>query len=67
MEHVQVRATDELDHGTSRECRGASVQTGIVSTNCSYIYMPGGVLGPALAQKMRLLSLFAKVEQTLQL
>ena len=33
VEHVQMRATDELDHGTSRECRGASIQTGIVLTD----------------------------------
>ena len=32
VEHVQMLATDELDHGISRECRGASVQTGIVPT-----------------------------------
>ena len=66
VEHVQVRSTDEFDHGTSRECRGASVQTGIVPTDCGDIYVPGGVHCSSLAKKTSLLSLFAKVEQSLQ-
>ena len=30
MKNVQVRATDELDHGTFKKCRGEIVKTGIV-------------------------------------
>ena len=52
-----MRATDELDYGTSRECRGTSVQTGIVPPDCGDTYVPGCILGQALAQKTGLLSL----------
>ena len=62
-----MRATDEFDHGTSRECRGASVQTGIVSSDCSDTFVPGGVLFPAFAQETGFMDLLAEVEQTLQL
>ena len=51
IEHVQMKATDELDHGTSRKCRGTSVEIGIVSTDCGDNHVPGCILGPALAQK----------------
>ena len=30
VEHVRLRATEDLDHGACRECLGASVETGIV-------------------------------------
>ena len=66
VENVHMRAIDELDHGTLRERRGASVQTGIVPTDCGDIHVPGGILGPVLAQKTGLLSLLAKVEKCLQ-
>ena len=61
MEHIHVRATDELDHGTSRKSRGSSVQTCIVPTDCSDTYVPCGVLGPAFAQESSLLGLLAVV------
>ena len=66
VEHIQMRATDELDHGTSRECRVASVQTGIVPTDCGDTHVPSGVLCPSIAQEPGLLCLLAKIEQTLQ-
>ena len=66
VEHVEMRVTDKLDHGTSRECRGARDQTGIVPTDCADIYVPGGILGPALAQKTGFVSLLANVEKSLQ-
>ena len=65
MEHIHVRATDELDHGTSRKIHGSSVQSSIVPTDCGYIHVPGCVLGPALAQESSFLGLLAVVEQTL--
>ena len=61
VEHVQMRATDELDHGTSRECRGASVQTGIVPTDCGDTHVPANVLCPSFAQETGLLSIIAEV------
>ena len=57
VEHVQMRATDELDYGSSRDCRGTSVQTGIDPPDCGDTYVPGCILGQALAQKTGLLSL----------
>ena len=60
-----MRATDELDHGTSRECRGASAQSGIVPTDCGDTRVPAGVLCPSFTQETGLLSLLANVEQTL--
>ena len=66
VEHVQVESTEQLDYGTSRECRGASVQTGIVPNHCSDIHVLGGVLCPFLAKKTGLLTLLAKVEQSFQ-
>ena len=66
VEHVQVRSTDELDHGTSRECRNASVETGIVPIHYNDTHVPGGVRCPSLAKKTGLLSLLAKVEKSLQ-
>ena len=44
VEIVQVRATVELDHGTFREYRGATIQTGIVSSDCSDTHVSGCVL-----------------------
>ena len=41
VENVLVCATDELDHGFSRECRGASVQTGIVPSDSSVTHVLG--------------------------
>ena len=49
VENVQLRATGELDQGTSRECRGASVQPGIVPNDCGDIHVPAGVFCPSLA------------------
>ena len=66
VEHVQVRSTDELDHGTSRKCRNASVQTGIVPIDYGDIHVLGGILGLALAQKKVFLNLLAKVKKNLQ-
>ena len=66
MENVQVRATDELDQGTSRERRGASVQPGIVSTNCCDIYVFAGVFCLSLAYEASFLQLLPKVYQTFQ-
>ena len=63
--HVKMRATDKLDHGTSRECRGASVQTGIVP-DCGDTHLPAGVLCLSFAQETGLLSPLAEVKQTLQ-
>ena len=60
-----MRATDELDHGTSRESHGSSVQSSIVPTDCGDIHVPGCVLGLALAQKSNYLGLLVVVEQTL--
>ena len=51
FQHVQVRSTDELDHSTSRECRGASVQTGILHTDFGDSHVPGGVLCTSFAKK----------------
>ena len=50
VEHVQMRAIDELEYGTFRECRRANFQTGIVPTDCNDIHVPGHIHGPALAQ-----------------
>ena len=65
MKNVRVRATDELDHGTSREIHGSSVQSSIIPTDCGDIHVPACVLGPVFAQESIFLSLFAVVEQTL--
>ena len=65
VKNVQVRATNELDHGTSRKCRCASVQTGIDSTDCSDTHLPGGVLFRLVAQETGFLNLLAEVKQTL--
>ena len=62
MEHVQVRSTFELDNGTSREFRGASVQTDIFPTDNGDAHVPCGVLFSSLAQKTGFLSFLAKVE-----
>ena len=51
VEHVQVRATDELDHGTFREYRGTTVQTGIGLTDFGNIHVAGGILSPSLAHR----------------
>ena len=67
VEHVQVRSTDELDQGTSRECRNTIVQTGIVPIDYSNTHVPGGVLCPSFALKAGLLSLLAKVVQSFQI
>ena len=45
VKHVKIRATDKLDHSTSREIRSASVQTGIVPTDCGDTHVPGCILG----------------------
>ena len=50
MENVQVRVTDKLDQGTSRECRAESVQPGIGPTDCGDIHMLAGVLCSSLAK-----------------
>ena len=60
VEHVQMRATDELDHGTFRKCRGTIVQTGCVRIDCGETHMPGCILGPTLAQKTGFLNFFRK-------
>ena len=65
-EQVQMRAIDELDHGYSGEYRGASDQTGIVSTDCGDIHVLGCILRLSLAQKTGFLSLLAKVVKSLQ-
>ena len=49
VENVQMSATDELDKGTSREWRGASVQPSIVLGDCVDINMPTGVVCQSLA------------------
>ena len=49
VENVQLRATDELEKGTSFKCRGASVKPGIVSTDCGDIHVFAGVFRPSLA------------------
>ena len=64
MKNVRVRATDELDHGTSREFHGSSVQSSIITTDCGDIHVPGCVLGLAFAQETSFLGLLAVVEQT---
>ena len=61
-----MRATGELDNGTSGECCGRSIQTGIVVTDYGDTHVPGFILGPALAQQTGFLSLFAKVEKDLK-
>ena len=65
MTNVRVGATDELDHGTSREIHGSSVQSSIVHTDGGDIHVPDCVLGPAFAQESSFLGLLAVVEQTL--
>ena len=60
-----MRATDELEHGTSREIHGSSVQSSIVLTDCGDIHVAGCVFGPPFAQESSLLGLLAVVEQTL--
>ena len=66
LENVEVRATDELDHGTSREFRGTSVQTGIVPTNCGDTHVLAGVLCPSLAQETCFLDFLAEIQKSLQ-
>ena len=66
VEYVQVTSIDQLDHGTYRKCRDASVQNGIVPTDCGDTHVPAGVLCLSFAQKTGLLSLLVKVEQTHQ-
>ena len=61
VEHVQGRSTDKLYQGTSCECRGASVQTGINFTDLGDSHVPGNVFCPSLSKKTGLLSLAAKV------
>ena len=61
VKNVQVRSTDEFDHSTSRECRKASVQTGIVPTDCGDTHVPGNVFCPSVAQETRFLDLLAEV------
>ena len=63
--NVQVRSTDEPGHCTSRECRDPSVQIVIVSTDCGYTHVPGGVFCLS-HNKTLFLSLLAKVEQIFQ-
>ena len=46
-----MRTKDELDHGASRDCRGGTVDTGIVHAECGDSHLPCGVQGPALTQK----------------
>ena len=64
MKNVGVRATDELDHGTSRRIYGSSVQSSIFITDCGGIHIPGCVVGSVFAQKSRIFGLFAVVKQT---
>ena len=66
MENVQVRATDELDQGTFRECRGSSVKPGIVPTDWGDIHVPADVFCLSLAKEASFLHIFAKVDQTFQ-
>ena len=63
VKHVWMRATDELDYGACRECRGASVETGIVPASCGDYHVHGVVRGPALGQEPCLLGLLAEVER----
>ena len=63
--NVRVRATDELDHGTSREIYSSSVQSSIVPTDYGDIHVPDCVFGSAFAQESSFLGLLAVVEQTL--
>ena len=65
VKNVRVRATDELDHGTSCEIHGSSVQSSIVPTDCGDTHVLGCILGSAFAQESSFLGLFAVVEQTL--
>ena len=65
VKNVRFRATDKLDHGTSREIHGSIVQSSIGPTDCNDIQVPGSVLGPALAQESSFFGLLAVVEQTL--
>ena len=58
-----MRATDEFDNSPSRECCCASIQTGIVPIDCGDIHVPGGILGPAFAQKAGYFSLVEKVKK----
>ena len=64
--NVQIRATNEFDHGTFLECRGASVQICIVPTVCGDTHVSANVLCQNFAQETGFLCLIAKVEQTLQ-
>ena len=66
LESVQVRATDELDHGTSRKFREASVQTGIVPTHCNNTHVPAGVLCLTLAHETCFLDFLAEVQKSLE-
>ena len=43
VEHVQMKATDKLYHGTPRECQGASVKTGMYPTDYSDTHVAAGV------------------------
>ena len=65
VKNVRVRATDELDHSTSREIHGSSVQSSIFPSDCRDIHVPGCVLGPAFAQESSFLGLLAVIEKTL--
>ena len=67
VETVQVWATDELDNGTSRESRSASVQNGIVPTDCIDIHVPPGVLCLSFAQEGSFLHHLAIVKLTFKL
>ena len=66
MERVHVRATDEIDHGTSREFRSVNVETGIVFTHCGDAHVPAGVLCPTIAQETCFLDFLAEVQKSLQ-
>ena len=46
---VQVRTSDELNQGVSRESRGLSVQKGIDPTDCGVIHVTAGVFCLSLA------------------
>lgn len=62
-----MRATDELDYNTSRECRSASVQSGIVLTVFGDIHLFVGTLGVALAQQTCVLSPIEKCAKSLEI
>ena len=61
-----MRATDELDYGTSRTFRGASVKIGIVPTDWGDTQVRAGDLCPCLAQTTCFWDFLVEVQKSLQ-